>query len=1374
MQKLALVLAQGLLLAVTGPGAATAGPVGAPPDWSSRAAFELAPEELQAAAAVLPEDKRSEVAILWSNVAYTIDDRGCATVRRTMVYRLPRAAEDSFEAWDVVAASWAPWHQDRPVVRARVVSPAGEVRELDPASLSDRPAARWSDDVFSDARVLEAPLPGLVDGVLVETLTESVDREPLFTAGVAYREKLLAAPYTHAGRISIAVPTGLPLHWKVTGNGEVVVTDSTAAGVRSLVFEYAAISRPEKYQWAAPAELLPDPEVTFSTARDWPAVAAAYARIVDDKIRASGIARWLGGPAPKGGREATIDHVLRRLYRDVRYTGLEFGAQSIVPFGPDETLRRGFGDCKDQASLVVAALRHLGVPAHVALLRTGRDRDNLPEVPGLGLFDHAIAFVPGEPEYWIDPTFRFSRAGELPFGDEGRLALVADPATRGLVPVASAPDARRRIQETREIWLAPIGRSRVRETTEYFGAEEAEARARHEASSSKELREGFEEYVKTSYLNAKLDRYELPPADDFSQPYRLVLEISESGRAQADANEAAFALTPAELLQHVPWALQGGWDDDDASGDLEADDEARTLPYLLDPPRVAVTRYLVHLPAGLAPRETSSQVDGGSGPVRLSTWMKVVAPDRVEAEARLEIDRATLDPTQYEATRKAIAEWQEAPPQLVLFDQAVTKAVMAGEIRAALELSRELVASEPKSWFRRHQLAQALLAAGLGRVACLEAERGTELEPKSAPALGALAWCLQHDEIGRHFGPGFRRADAIAAYRRALALDPDDANAAINLAILLEHDERGRRQNTGAALEEPLAIYRRLVKKQPAVRISLIVTLLRAGRAEEALQHLSRQDPEPVSRQLRIAALALAQGGPAAVSEARRWLTDTAQRSAVLRGATMDLMSLRAYDAASTIARAAAAAAPNAAELLRMADALATAAAAKFPEDSPEASTTRLAIAAKSMAPAESLRPMLAGEVVAVLGDRSAELAEGGATVRQLLANQAAASSLDLDALLEFGVRSAEQTKEGSDDFGYRVTMTAAAFGGTERYFMVPSANGWKAAYSRRPTGALGAMALAALEKNDLAGARRWLDWAFDEDQGEIVANVVQRLWSKGREAGSDEIRRTALALVVEAGADAKQEAALRVLSDGDQVDDPTRFAVDLALARGALQRLDGAALLAAAEALLQRGGASPEILSFKIGALERLGRWEELRQLAKQEHPLKPVAALARRAEAIAEFGSGRIPEGIAIVEKLDAEGLATALELNSAAWGSLFLADVDPRALRWAQRAAEMTGFASPAVLHTLAAVHAWTGGSSEGHRILMQSLATDGQPPPEASTWLVMARLSESYGLPEVAAELYRRAAADSDERRQATSVATLARLQLGKLGSTPRAR
>ena len=103
------------------------------------------------------------------------------------------------------------------------------------------------------------------------------------------------------------------------------------------------------------------------------------------------------------------------LDREVRYTGIEFGEAAIVPHDPAETLAKKYGDCKDKATLLVAMLRAAGIPANVALLSVESRIDVPADLPGMGMFDHAIVYVPGKNPLWIDATDRYAQLGQIPW-----------------------------------------------------------------------------------------------------------------------------------------------------------------------------------------------------------------------------------------------------------------------------------------------------------------------------------------------------------------------------------------------------------------------------------------------------------------------------------------------------------------------------------------------------------------------------------------------------------------------------------------------------------------------------------------------------------------------------------------------------------------------------------------------------------------------------------------------------------------------------------------------------------------------------------------------------------------------------------------------
>ena len=116
--------------------------------------------------------------------------------------------------------------------------------------------------------------------------------------------------------------------------------------------------------------------------------------------------------------EAIDDLVLKR----TRYVALELGEYRFKPYPVTQTFARGFGDCKDKSSLMVALLRAAGIDAEIALLRTRELGEILPQPASASMFDHAVVYVP-EFDLWLDGTAEFARLRELPVEDQGVMAL---------------------------------------------------------------------------------------------------------------------------------------------------------------------------------------------------------------------------------------------------------------------------------------------------------------------------------------------------------------------------------------------------------------------------------------------------------------------------------------------------------------------------------------------------------------------------------------------------------------------------------------------------------------------------------------------------------------------------------------------------------------------------------------------------------------------------------------------------------------------------------------------------------------------------------------------------------------------------------------
>jgi tetratricopeptide (TPR) repeat protein len=166
--------------------------------------------------------------------------------------------------------------------------------------------------------------------------------------------------------------------------------------------------------------------------------------------------------------------------------------------------------------------------------------------------------------------------------------------------------------------------------------------------------------------------------------------------------------------------------------------------------------------------------------------------------------------------RSAILELNKRDYVGIYFDQVGEKALADGHIREALQSDRELIAKYPNDALHHSHYARALLEAGIGAEAHLEARRATDLDPKSAIAFSTLGWTLTHNDLGDRYGLGFDLSAALAAYKQSLVLDPENSDTRFDYAILNEYDRQGNRYTQDANLPVAIQQYRDLIERKKA------------------------------------------------------------------------------------------------------------------------------------------------------------------------------------------------------------------------------------------------------------------------------------------------------------------------------------------------------------------------------------------------------------------------------------------------------------------------------------------------------------------------------------------------------------------------------
>jgi transglutaminase-like putative cysteine protease/tetratricopeptide (TPR) repeat protein len=844
----------------------------------------------------IPKQMGEPVQELLEEHVIRIDAQGRRTIQYRYIFRIDEAS--AVDSWSSVSAEWSPWYEARPAVQARVITPDGTVHFLDQKTLGEYGADDPDSNVFGDRKHLRGPLPMLRPGALAEVMTTYRESEPFSQAGVRGRIPLLQNVPVYRTVVQIETPADRPLKTSLTGIPSARPVREERRGLSTLTLTLGPLAARAPQEANLPSDSAQAPSLHYSTATGWGAVALEYAGILDRQLAGEDLAAWVRETVdPAASRAEKISRIVERLHREVRYTGVEFKDAAIVPARPSESLKRGYGDCKDKATLFVCMLREAGIAAEVALLRSGTAPDVDPGTPGLSAFNHAIVFLPGDEPAWIDATADLSSPGKPLHGVEGRWALVAAKSTTGLAKVPELSPGANRYREIRKVRFKEGASGDILETTMAEGWWEDRYRNDFSQMDPKKLRENLEGYATRTFSAKALGAFKHSEPRKLGAPFELELEILGTPQVKMDDTQAVVSMNPWPLVTKLQKVLQEGL------GEEKGTARQRQAELQMPEPYLHQLIYQVDVPAGFSVSEPLKGREVHFGPALLTISFRQEGNRRLFAECSMNTGkRRWTAPEVNQALESIRAFGDEKIPQIVM-EQVGEQLLAAGKIREAIAEFQRLTLELPGQASPHNRIARAFLAAGLGEAARIEARRAIALDAKSATAQETLGWVLQHDLLGRRFKPGWDFRGALEAYRKAKALDPTRYSIRGDLAILLEYDAEGRRYSPGADLDSSILEYRALSTdlKNHTLDANLVLTLAKRARYQESVD-LAKTVPQGVVRDSwLVVGLVRLQGVEGAIEESRRLITDVSSRRTAWTNAADHLLNLRLYPEAARL-----------------------------------------------------------------------------------------------------------------------------------------------------------------------------------------------------------------------------------------------------------------------------------------------------------------------------------------------------------------------------------------------------------------------------------------------------------------------------------------
>lgn len=1326
--------------------------------------FTADPKTLLAAAQRVESGDYS-VVLLLDEAEYTIDDDGGMVARdRMMMYVVTEAG---VESTGEVRAPWLPWHGDRPSIAARVIAKDGTVHMLDASAVVEVPAGEET-DIFSDGRVLRAPLPAVAVGSVIEYVITRSSRVPIAGAGATSR--FIFGGYSPIERSRAIIDAPSSRDPRIVDKSGITARVEEKNGRRRRIYETGRIEGRREFEYDLPYDTIDHPYLAFSTGKSWQEIATSYAAIVDKQIAGSDLEKLVRAAIGKStDRREVVAKLLAAIQKDIRYAGIEIGEGSIVPRTPRQVLANKYGDCKDKAVLLVAMLRVAGFPAHVVLLNAGSDFDSHADLPALGHFNHAIAVVEGDPAIWVDPTDVFARAGELPVLDQGRMALIARPETTTLVKTPEVESAAHVYREKRTFYLPEDGKARVVEESLPAGTTEAALRRWVTGFDAKNLQENLEAYAKSAYVAKKLARFETTDPQDLSKPFRMTLEVPESQSGVVNQGEASVVVNIGVLPHYIPESLRN-WRELQPGENPDDLPKKRRLDFLFPQPGVREWEYRIVPPAGYVARTLPQNETKKIGTTTFSQELREEADHTVVATFRFDTGKRRITAAEFEETRVALTKFVTDSSVTMNFELVGQSKLNAGDVRGALDEFRRLTVLHPKEAQHHIEIARALLTGGLGDAAREEARRAVAIEPKSARAHQMLGFVLLHDSLGRLYRKGFDHDGAIAALRKAKELAPDDYAIRLTLSTALSYGTDGLRFSRGARLaeaaEEIQAMGRDLGDQGKRMLPELTVIYSHMGRFAD-VRALAPTFEDAQQRDLaRIIATAAIDGTDAAMRELDAF--DQQRKRSYASGVAQTMMHVRLYPQAAALMEASSqgtAAAADQRPLIEILKKL------KRVEEMPQDDGPRGVVA-------KLWSKLLHNDLAGLTELLPAEYVTGKNNPLTQM------GSLDLRPpdeipLLVFGdllSSMLEVRQDGDDATGYRLRV---------RILGAPTAHDVMSIFVRREDGRwlirgasnggdelTGSTVLSMVEKGELEAARTWLNWAREDAKGgtsddPLEGSPFAALWSKSKAtATAEELRLAAASIATDEFFSKTSEPILIAARDG-ATSEAAKSAIDLALIAIYEDRKDWAKALLVTSRLLAANGDSPTAFSKHVSALLRNGKAADATALANQRLERLPNDPDAVRALALAAAEAGDYASAQQHAVRLADELRPAPTDFALAAWMALFTDQRLDRAIEHVQHASknnkEEKQEEDVQSLRTLAALYAATGKSIEARTALLKAIEGDHRGKLESKDWYVLGRIAENYGVHEYAIAAYRKV----EKEPGTASVSELAQRRLAGL-------
>lgn len=306
---------------------------------------------------------------------------------------------------------------------ARVIKPSGQVITV-PKKFFKTTSPYSGFPLYSNYKIKIISFPEIEDGSILEYKVIKRRIKLLNTDDFYDKFKMKAGEPIIFQRYSVTYPKNRKIHIKSPEGCKPKEVKSSVPGLKTIEWEV------KNQDAIIPERTMPPydeiiPQIWVSSFKDWNEIYRWWKSLYQDRIELDESIKEKVAEIVKDA--STRDEKTKAIYewvaQNIRYVALEYGEGGFKPHKVREVFKNRYGDCKDQALLLVSMLNYMGIEAYPVLI--GVNRRLLDEDIPMIQFNHAIVAAKiGDSLNFLDPTQETCSYGYLSSYNQDKICMV--------------------------------------------------------------------------------------------------------------------------------------------------------------------------------------------------------------------------------------------------------------------------------------------------------------------------------------------------------------------------------------------------------------------------------------------------------------------------------------------------------------------------------------------------------------------------------------------------------------------------------------------------------------------------------------------------------------------------------------------------------------------------------------------------------------------------------------------------------------------------------------------------------------------------------------------------------------------------------------